>query len=233
MFFQIFRAAFAFTCLCLTVERCNAEFIFKIGQGSPQVVPTFVAGGSGSLPVSVFSTEADTGRTLQGYNLGFDFDLPGVGVNPLFSNFAVSGPGNAGLLIRTDGDNFDFEMSASGLSILLDEFDGPTDTADLFTLTFDISPAAPTDSHIFEFVNPATVTPPSLPFSLSINQTTGPQANGGTSGPIEFLGQGGQFNIVAVPEPSSLLVLCAVSVAGLTSRRKRFRPANESICGCC
>ncbi|KAA1262454.1 hypothetical protein LF1_50180 [Rubripirellula obstinata] len=205
----------------------RADFIVQI-VGTDSQVPVFQQGSTGTMRVLIHSTEADTNRTLQGFNLGFDFGSEGLGFEPFFgssaSDFTPASAifGTTSITANPDRINYDFELNGSGGSLLLDEFDSPTDAAELATISFEIAGNAAVGFYDFEFESPANVQT-LLSGVQSINSTFGNNVVTGLPGSNAILltPLGGQFQIVAIPEPSSLLAISSLTAVGLFGRRRR------------
>ena len=209
-------------CMICVVENVRGDFVVSITANSPTytalTVPVFNAGSTGTMSVWAYDEQAP-GRSLTGYDLAFDFDTPGVGFGTAFTAFsATPNPALSASFVlstvRPNAINYDFLVSTSGNPTF--NIPGIASPVKLFDLSFNIAPTAATAPFNFRFLS--TASDNGLFGPVPINNV----AFSGGSIPNRALG--GQFQITAVPEPSSMALfgLVAVGVGGFRYFRKRM-----------
>ncbi len=206
----------------------NAAFIIRVGDGT---VPDFVQGQqSVLLPVYIYegTTGEGTGKFLDGFTLGFDFDSanqPGAGlrsgftfVDPLDTIAPVFDAGGA-VQLDPNGNNYDILSSAGSNTANVISLGGrdSSNPVKLFDIKFDIGANAQTGLYSVTFV------PNALQNNIALNDLTGMGTNTITPNLQSLTGQ---FNITAVPEPGTLGLASLVGAMGvgvLRRRRKRSK----------
>ncbi len=208
---------FVFSALLLAMNVVPASaqtYSIRVGDGT---VPTFTQGSTGELPVYLITGSPPSGGTLQAFNLAFDFDstaTSGLGVRPGFSGFQGRPLGaDSWVPINLKSGaafNYDFDFGGSGLSESL------SNPIKLFDLRFQIGMDAALDTYsVLLLENAAQGDALANRLVLSSGPIT----------PPSIASTGGSFQVAAVPEPASA-ILVALSGAGIAfSRWRRSRNA--------
>jgi hypothetical protein len=196
----------------------KADFIVSVTDGDlmtyvPEQVPVYQAGETVNLGVWLYD-ENPAGRQVSAFNLAFDLGASGIGFDSDFFGFNAvpTAPFSTGFNFDetpTGAVDFDFLVSAAGnADVTIAGVDSP---ARLFNLTF--ATDANTTPGIYDFVF--------VP-NAQMSGILGPgPANNLDPANIPLAALGGQFEIVAVPEPGSVLALAGlVGLVGMRRRRK-------------
>lgn len=208
----------------------RADSVIAISNGSLGTyqagsINNTVAGGTVKLSVYLYDT-APAARTLTGYDLGFDLDAAGKQFSSNFTSFAATSgaslPSNFVVIPSApSATNYDFLASASvNAPVVVNGIGSPIK---LFDFQFQASPSTAAGLYDFKFLPTATNTG-GLGGTININNI----AFGVGNTPLQAVG--GQFQINAVPEPTSLAMLGVVGLA-FVARRFRKRKALEGTSG--
>lgn len=210
-----------------------AKYVIYVDNGS-----VFTAGQSDrQVSVWAYHTFANDSvdRFLNGFRLGFDFDEPGKGVNSNFTglqvtyNPAFSSGQNTGVGLASFS-NFDVRAEASlplanqntvnlkGVSF--------SNKVHLFTLSFDISQSTPVGTYNFVFRPDAQTTTPTDVRRLTIGATSVTALTNFETSPGNL---GGSFEVEAVPEPSSVVLITFGLTTFWVSRKRRFNTLLSKI----
>lgn len=209
----------------------SADMVIAISDGT---LPNYVAGsintvdvasGPGLVNIAVWAYDtAPANRQFNGFNLAFDISPIGgtpPAVSSNFTGFTVTNPiiangaydGN-----RPSKINYDFMVNASaGAPTTLPGISSPIK---LFNLTFTASQSTPVGLYNLQFV-PNALDTGGFGGQIGVNAV----AAAGNGGTFTLAGAGGQFQITAVPEPSSMILLGVAGVGGFAWRRIRRKAA--------
>ena len=198
----------------------RADFVIGISDGNLGTyqagsINNTVAGGTVRLSVYLYDN-APNSRTLTGYDLGFDLDTVDKVFSSNFTAFsATSGsslPANFILIPSAlAATNYDF-LASSSLNAAVTA-NGIASPIKLFDFQFLASVSTTPGLYSFQFLPGATNTGGFGGGTVNINNV----AFGSGSTPLQAAG--GQFQITAIPEPTSLGLLGVVGV-GLIVRRR-------------
>jgi hypothetical protein len=225
------KLIFGLFAFLLASQSLRAEMIIAVTNGAS---PTFIAPGSpgsinqvdvtsgpGTVQLSVWAYDtAPASRAFNAFNLAFDLaPINNINISPNFSSFAVSnaitgvsGPGFNVNVGPTGRAGFDFVVSSSvGTSATLAGISTPVK---LFDLSFTAAAATPAGLYDLRFAPAGTLD----------GGIFGPQnvnAVSFTSGTTTLAASGGQFQITAVPEPSSMALMGIFGLGVVAARRFR------------
>jgi hypothetical protein len=196
----------------------------------------FVAGSTNNI-MSVWaftSLPSSPSLNLNSFSLGFDFGSTGVGVTG-FSNISVVRNAavfqSTSLITDTNRLNYDFRVSGQALtqsSLVMTNFNS-SNRLKLFDLKFDIDATAG-GTYGFKFVTALTTdgNPPNRSNSLSGGLASGSTIfNTWVASGNSFVASGTDFNVQAIPEPTTITLL-AIGLAGGVACR-RFRKRSSSV----
>ncbi len=207
----------------------HADFVVSVIDGDAisytagsATTPVVMPGGTVKLGIWVHDTEGP-GRTLSGYNLAFDLAEPGKGFNTTWfsqvaatANPSLNGGFNiAATNASTDSSiTYDYVVGATG-SLAIPATATPVK---LFDISFSVANATQTGVYNFAFVSNAQFR---NFFGELVPTNSLTTSSGGAFS--NLISTGGQFQVVAVPEPTSMALVGVVALAGLGVKRFRRR----------
>lgn len=200
----------------------RADFVISVGDGLGNASSGYIATPGGYVDVPVFAyVSSGLNRTLDTYNLAFDFDTPGFGYdsNSISSIDVRNGIWNAQI-------NFDTAYALN--EVFPGEISFDFIVSDTPNIDLSIDSTAPT--HLFDLrFTTTSETPANYRFlinPLNMDESIFPIGGGDfvpatnlTSSLGSVVIQSG--SIVAAPEPSSMALLGLVAFGGAAYRRLR------------